>query len=437
MRNYATQMEAAKMGIITPEMEIVAAKEEMNVETLREKMALGEVIIPANMNHKALSPEGVGSGLRTKINVNLGVSGDLRDYEMEMKKVDLALEMKAEAIMDLSNYGKTNEFRRKLIEKSPAMIGTVPMYDAIGYLEKDLLEISAQDFLKVIEAHAREGVDFMTIHAGINRRAVEAFKRDKRIMNIVSRGGSLLFAWMEMTGNENPFYEYYDDVLDILRKYDVTISLGDALRPGCLADSSDAGQISELVELGNLTKRAWEKDVQVMVEGPGHMAMDEIAANMKMEKRLCHNAPFYVLGPLVTDIAPGYDHITSAIGGAIAAASGADFLCYVTPAEHLRLPDIDDVKEGIMASKIAAHAADIAKGVPHARDLDNQMARARHKMDWDEMFSVALDKEKPRRYFESTPPSERHTCSMCGKMCAVRTTNMILEGKKVEFCSEK
>ena len=256
-------------------------------------------------------------------------------------------------------------------------------------------------------------------------------------MNIVSRGGSLLFAWMMMTGNENPFFEYYDEVLEILREYDVTISLGDALRPGCLADASDAAQISELIELGNLTKRAWEKDVQVMVEGPGHMAMNEIAANMIMEKKICHGAPFYVLGPLVTDIAPGYDHITSAIGGAIAAASGADFLRYVTPAEHLRLPDVDDVKEGIIASKIAAHAADIAKGVKGARDIDDKMAAARHKMDWDEMFEIALDGEKARRFFEQTPPADRHTCSMCGKMCAVRTTNMILEGKEVKFCSEK
>ena len=280
-------------------------------------------------------------------------------------------------------------------------------------------------------------MDFVTIHAGITKRVIESFKREKRTMNIVSRGGSLLFAWMEMTGNENPFYEYFDDVCEILAKYDVTISLGDAMRPGCLEDASDGGQISELIELGQLTKRAWEHNVQVMIEGPGHMAMNEIAANMVMEKRICHNAPFYVLGPLVTDIFPGYDHITSAIGGAIAAANGADFLCYVTPAEHLRLPDVDDVKEGIIASKIAAHAADIAKGVPGATDIDNKMARARHKVDWDEMFKYAVDPDKARAYFESTPPADRHTCSMCGKMCAVRTTNMILEGKKVEFCTEK
>ena len=435
--NYKTQMEAAKAGFITEAMKAVAEKEYRTPEEIRDLVAKGQVAIPANVNHKSLSPEGIGGGLRTKINVNLGISGDCKNYDMEFDKVKMAIDMGAEAIMDLSNYGKTNTFRTQLIEMSPAMIGTVPMYDAIGYLEKDLLEITAKDFLRVGEAHAKEGVDFMTIHAGLNRRAVEALKRDKRKMNIVSRGGSLLFAWMEMTGNENPFYEYYDEVLDILREYDVTISLGDALRPGCIDDSTDGGQISELIELGALTERAWAKDVQVMVEGPGHMAMNEIEANMKLQKRICHGAPFYVLGPLVSDIFPGYDHITSAIGGAIAAASGADFLCYVTPAEHLRLPDVNDVKEGIVASKIAAHAADIAKNIPHARDLDNKMAEARHKLDWDEMFNIAYDGEKARRYFETVPPKDRHSCSMCGKMCAVRTTNMILEGKKVEFCSEK
>ncbi|WP_394925577.1 phosphomethylpyrimidine synthase ThiC [uncultured Robinsoniella sp.] len=437
MRAYYTQMEAAKKGIVTPQIETVAAKEKVEVLKLMELVASGQVAIPANVHHTSLSPEGIGSGLRTKINVNLGISGDSKDYEREFKKVQMAIDFGAEAIMDLSNYGKTHDFREKLIEMSPAMIGSVPMYDAIGYLEKDLMEITAKDFLRVVEAHAQEGVDFVTIHAGLNRRAVESFRRAGRKMNIVSRGGSLLFAWMEMTGNENPFYEFYDEVLDILREHDVTISIGDALRPGCIADSSDAGQIAELIEIGNLTKWAWEKDVQVLVEGPGHMAMDEIAANMKMEKRICHNAPFYVLGPLVTDIAPGYDHITSAIGGAIAAANGADFLCYVTPAEHLRLPDVNDVREGIVASKIAAHAADIAKGIKGARDIDNRMAEARHKMDWDEMFDIAIDGKKAKEYFESTPPADRHTCSMCGKMCAVRTTNMILEGKKVEFCTEK
>ena len=437
MRNYATQMDAAKRGIVTPEIETVARKENRPVEFIMERVAKGTIAIPANINHKSLSAEAVGDGTRVKINVNLGISGDCKDYEMELRKVRMAMDMGAESIMDLSNYGKTNTFRKQLIDMSPAMIGTVPMYDAIGYLEKDLLEITAQDFLRVVEAHAQEGVDFMTIHAGINRRAVEAFMREGRKLHIVSRGGSLLFAWMQMTGNENPFFEYYDDVLDILRRYDVTISLGDALRPGCIDDASDAGQISELIELGNLAKRAWDKDVQVMIEGPGHMAMNEIAANMQMEKRICHGAPFYVLGPLVTDIAPGYDHITSAIGGAIAAQAGANFLCYVTPAEHLRLPDENDVREGIVASKIAAHAADIALGLPGARDRDNAMAEARHKLDWPAQFALALDPEKAQRFYEQVPPTERHTCSMCGKMCAVRTTNMILEGKKVEFCSEK
>ncbi|GAA0076808.1 phosphomethylpyrimidine synthase ThiC [Clostridium sp. CTA-5] len=431
--NYKTQMEAAKKGIVTKEMKMVASKENISEEKLIKLVAEGKIVIPANVNHKSLSPEGIGDGLRTKVNVNLGISGDSIDYCREMEKVKLAIDFGAEAIMDLSNYGKTQEFRTKLIEKSPAMIGTVPMYDAVGYLEKDLLDIKAEDFLNVVRQHAKQGVDFVTIHAGINKRTISLFKEDKRRMNIVSRGGSLLFAWMEMTGNENPFYEYYDELLEILREYDVTISLGDAMRPGCLDDSTDAGQVAELIELGLLTKRAWEKDVQVMIEGPGHMAMNEIAANMQIEKRLCHGAPFYVLGPLVTDIAPGYDHITSAIGGAIAATHGANFLCYVTPAEHLRLPDLSDVREGIIASKIAAHAADIANGLPGARDRDNKMADARQKLDWEEMFKIAIDGEKAKEYFESVPPEDKHSCSMCGKMCAVRTTNRILNGEKVEL----
>ena len=431
MREYKTQMEAAKRGIITPEMKTVAEKENVSDDIIMKKVAAGTVAIPCNVNHKSISAEGIGEGLRTKINVNLGISGDCIDYSNEMEKVRLSIEYGVESIMDLSNYGKTHDFRQALIDMSPAMIGTVPMYDAVGYLEKELADITAQEFLDVVRAHAEEGVDFMTIHAGINRRAIEAFKREGRLTNIVSRGGSLLFAWMEMTGNENPFYEYYDEVLDILREYDVTISIGDALRPGSIHDSSDAAQISELIEIGHLTTRAWEKDVQVMVEGPGHMALNEIQANMILEKRICHGAPFYVLGPLVTDIAPGYDHITSAIGGAIAAASGADFLCYVTPAEHLRLPDLEDVKEGIVASKIAAHAGDIAKGLPGARDIDNRMSDARRRLDWEEMFSLAIDGKKAKEYFESALPADQHSCSMCGKMCAMRTTNRILGGEDV------
>lgn len=431
-----TQIDAARAGICTPEMKAVAAKEYKTPEEIRDAVAKGIIAIPANVNHTTLDPEGVGEGLRTKVNVNLGISGDLMDEEMELEKARITLELGAEGIMDLSNHGKTREFRRKLLAMSSAMIGTVPMYDAIGYLEKPLIGITAQDFLDVIRAHAEDGVDFVTVHAGMNRRVIESFKETGRLMNIVSRGGSLIFAWMEATGNENPFYEHYDEVLEILHEYDVTISIGDAMRPGCTYDASDAGQIAELIEIGKLTKRAWDAGVQVMVEGPGHMALDEIAANMKMEKRLCHNAPFYVLGPLVTDIAPGYDHITAAIGGAVAASSGADFLCYVTPAEHLRLPDANDVREGLVATKIAAHAADIAKGIPHARDIDNRMSDARRRVDWEEMFSLALDPEKPRKYFESAPPSNEGTCTMCGKMCAVRTVNTIMDGLVIDLGDE-
>ena len=430
---YLTQMQAARAGVVTAQMRVVAAKEGRDPEWLRAKIAIGEVALPANIHHETLSPQGVGAGLRTKINVNLGISGDSPDYERELSKARLALRMGAESIMDLSNCGKTSAFRRALIAESPAMIGTVPMYDAVGYLEKDLLDITARDFLRVVEAHALEGVDFVTIHAGINRRAIEAFRRSARLTNIVSRGGSLLFAWMELTGNENPFYEYYDEVLEILRAHDVTVSLGDAMRPGSVNDSTDAAQVQELIELGALTERAWARDVQVMVEGPGHMALSEIQANVLLQKRLCHNAPFYVLGPLVTDIAPGYDHITSAIGGAVAGAAGADFLCYVTPAEHLRLPDLADVKEGIVAAKIAAHAADIAKGLAGARDADNKMSDARRRVDWEEMFALAIDPEKAREYHESLPPAEQQTCSMCGKMCAMKTVNRILAGEKVEL----
>ena len=431
-----TQIDAARQGIITDAMKRVAEKERKAPEEIRARVAAGTIAIPANINHKNLDPEGVGTGLRTKVNVNLGVSGDLIDPEVELEKVRVALELGAEGIMDLSNHGKTQEFRKQLLEMAPVMIGTVPMYDAIGYLEKALISITPQDFLDVVRRHAEDGVDFVTIHAGMNRRVIESFKETGRLMNIVSRGGSLIFAWMEATGNENPFYEYYDDVLEILHEYDVTISIGDAMRPGCGYDATDAGQIAELIEIGKLTKRAWDAGVQVMVEGPGHMAIDEIAANMKLQKRLCHDAPFYVLGPLVTDIAPGYDHITAAIGGAVAASSGADFLCYVTPAEHLRLPDVNDVREGLVATKIAAHAADIAKGIPGARDRDNRMSDARRRFDWEEMFDLALDPVKPREYFESAPPTNEESCTMCGKMCAVRTVNTIMDGLVIDLGDE-
>lgn len=431
--NYTTQMDAAKKGIITKEMTIVADKEKMDVELLRNLVAEGKVAIPANKNHKNLDPEGVGEGLRTKINVNLGISKDCPNCERELEKVKTALDMKAEAIMDLSNYGKTEGMRKKIVDMSTAMLGTVPIYDAVGFYDKELRDITAQEFLDVVDKHGRDGVDFITIHAGLNRETAETVKRNRRLTHIVSRGGSLLFAWMELNNKENPFYEYYDELLDICAKYDMTISLGDALRPGSINDSTDAGQIKELITLGELTKRAWEKNVQVIIEGPGHMALNEIKTNMQLQKKLCHGAPFYVLGPLVTDIAPGYDHITSAIGGAIAATYGADFLCYVTPAEHLRLPDLDDMREGIIASKIAAHAADVAKGIKGARDWDNAMSKARADLDWEAMFGLALDEEKARRYRKESSPHDEESCTMCGKMCSMRTMKKILSGEDLNI----
>ena len=318
MRNYTTQMDAARRGIITPEMKAVAAKEYRTEEEIRDLVAKGQVAICANKLHTCIDPNGVGSMLRTKINVNLGVSRDCKDYDIEMQKVMAAVDMGAEAIMDLSSHGNTQPFRKKLTSECPAMIGTVPVYDSVIHYQRDLATLTAKDFIDVVRLHAQDGVDFVTLHCGITRKTIEQIKQHKRKMNIVSRGGSLVFAWMSMTGEENPFYEYFDEILDICREYDVTISLGDACRPGCLADASDVCQIEELVRLGELTKRAWAKDVQVMVEGPGHMPMDQIEANMKLQQTICMGAPFYVLGPLVTDIAPGYDHITSAIGGAIA-----------------------------------------------------------------------------------------------------------------------
>ena len=433
MREYATQMKAAKKGIVTPEMEAVAAKEYRTPEEIRQWVAEGRVAICANRLHKCLDPNGVGSMLRTKINVNLGVSRDCKDYNVEMQKVMAAVEMGAEAIMDLSSHGDTQPFRRKLTAECPAMIGTVPIYDSVIHYQRDLATLTARDFIEVIRLHAQDGVDFVTLHCGITRRTIDQIRAQKRKMNIVSRGGSLVFAWMSMTGQENPFYEYFDEILDICREYDVTISLGDACRPGCLADASDVCQIEELVRLGELTRRAWAKDVQVMVEGPGHMPRDQIEDNMKFQQALCHGAPFYVLGPLVTDIAPGYDHITAAIGGAMAAAAGAAFLCYVTPAEHLALPNVEDVKQGIMASRIAAHAADIAKKVPHARDADDAMAEARRTFDWEKQWECSLDPETARAIRASRAPEQEDSCSMCGKFCAVRSMNKALSGEYIDI----
>lgn len=435
MEAYTTQMDAARKNIITPQIKTVAEKEHMPAERLMKLVAEGKVAVCANKNHTCLDPEGIGSMLRTKINVNLGVSRDCKDYDIEMKKVMSAVNLGAEAIMDLSSHGDTRPFRRKLTHECPAMIGTVPVYDSVIHYQRDLGDLSAKDFIDVIRLHAEDGVDFVTLHCGITRKTIEQIRNHKRKMNIVSRGGSLVFAWMSMTGEENPFYEYYDDILDICEKYDVTISLGDACRPGCLADATDVCQIEELVRLGELTRRAWAHNVQVMVEGPGHVPLNQVAANMEIQKSICMGAPFYVLGPLVTDIAPGYDHITGAIGGAVAAMNGAAFLCYVTPAEHLALPNIEDVKQGIIASKIAAHAADIAKGIPGAQDIDDRMADARRALDWDAQFTCALDPETAKEIRDSRKPEDDHsdTCSMCGKFCAVRSMNKALAGEHIDI----
>ena len=433
-----TQIDFARAGQITPQMKEVAEREHRDPEYIRERVADGRIAIPANIVHikKGMRAFGVGEGLSTKVNVNLGISGDKADAAEEWKKVKIAEDFGADAIMDLSNSGKTRQFRQQLIDETPLMVGTVPMYDAIGYMEKPLVKLTKDDLLEVVRAHAEDGVDFMTIHCGINKSVIKTFKETGRLMNIVSRGGSLLFGWMEVTGNENPFYEFYDEVLEICHEYDVTISLGDSCRPGCLYDSNAATETAEMIELGKLCKRAWAAGVQVMVEGPGHMALDEIAANMKLQKRLCHNAPFYVLGPLVTDIGVGYDHITAAIGGAISASSGADFLCYVTPAEHLCLPNAQDVLDGLMATKIAAHAADIAKKVPHARDMDDKMGQARRKLDWDAMWKCALDPVTGKKRYEESPAATEGTCTMCGKMCAVRTVNKVFEGTTIDLGME-
>jgi phosphomethylpyrimidine synthase len=407
----------------------VLADEKIHESDLVARMAEGRIVIPANRNHPNLIAKGIGTGLTTKINVNLGVSEDCCNVEAELNKVRRSIELKADAIMDLSTFGDTRAFRRRTVEISPVMIGTVPVYDAVARYGKEVASISVDDFFDVVRIHAEDGVDFMTIHAGLTQTAVQRLRTNPRLTHVVSRGGSLLLDWMVTNGRENPFYEHFDRLLDLCRQYDVTLSLGDGLRPGSLRDATDAAQIQELIILGELTKRCWEADVQVMIEGPGHVPLNEVVANMQIEKKLCHGAPFYVLGPIVTDVAPGYDHITSAIGGALAATYGADFLCYVTPAEHLRPPDADDMKEGIIASRIAAHAADVAKGIPGAIDWDNAMSQARKDLDWTKMFDLAMDPEKAKAYRASSKPIDQEVCTMCGDLCAVKRSRKILEGR--------
>lgn len=421
-----TQLEAARDKGITPEMEMAAKDEGVSAEYIRQGIESGTIVLPHNRLHTSIHPYAIGGGLRTKMNVNLGISSDTHEYEMEKSKAQMAWGLKAEAIMDLSCFGETAPFRRWLVENSPSAIGTVPMYDVKGVLYKGLKDMTADDLFSVVERHAQDGVDFMTIHAGITRETSGHILRNKRITNLVSRGGSILFAWMYMHGKENPFYEQFDRLLDILREYDVTLSLGDACRSGCGHDSTDAVQVSELIILGELVLRARAKGVQVMVEGPGHMPISDIEMNMRLAKKLCHGAPLYVLGPIVTDVAPGYDHITAAIGGTLAATCGADFLCYVTPAEHLRLPDLSDVREGIIASKIACHAADLARGVSNADKWDEAMSQARRKADFKQMIPLALDPDKARRYRESSLPENENTCTMCGSMCPIKLLSDIL-----------
>lgn len=419
----ATQMQQAREGKITEAMKIVAVDEKIDAETIRERVAKGSIAICANINHKALRPCGVGEDLSTKVNANIGTSSSFPDIEPELAKLDEAVKCGAHAVMDLSTGDHIDVSRQRIIEHSPIMVGTVPLYEATVRAIKEhgaVVEMTDDDILQTIEKQAKDGADFMTLHCGVTLEAINRMREQGRVMDVVSRGGSFITGWMLHNEQENPLYTHYDDILDICEKYDVTISLGDGLRPGCLADATDRAQLTELINLGGLVDRAWKRGVQVMVEGPGHVPYDQIAANMKLEKSLCRNAPFYVLGPLVTDVAPGYDHITAAIGGTLAAASGADFLCYVTPAEHLALPTIEDVHTGVIASRIAAHAADIVKGVPGAKEWDRRMAEARKVLDWKAQLELAIDPETAKAKRGARNAADEEACSMCGDYCAVK-----------------
>ena len=423
---HMTQLEQAQKGIITNEMKQTALQEGLEPGYIRSSIVDGTVIITKNKRRKSIEPLAIGKGLRTKINANIGTSQDRVSLKQELEKLHTAVNAGADAVMDLSTGGQVDEIRKAIIKESPVPVGTVPIYQAV--LEavrkgKSLVELEADEIFDIIEKHAEDGVDFITVHCGVTRRSIEHIKKEGRLMGIVSRGGALTAEWMNFNKKENPLFENYDRLLKIAKEYDMVLSLGDGLRPGCLADATDRGQIEELVSLGELAQKAVAEGVQVMIEGPGHMPIPQIEANILLQKRLCHGAPFYVLGPLVTDIAPGYDHITSAIGGAIAGAAGADFLCYVTPSEHLRLPTIEDVKEGVIASKIAAHAADIAKGVRGAMNRDIQMAKARKSLNWDEQIRLSLDPERARLLRESSPPADKQVCTMCGSLCAIKVSN--------------
>jgi len=421
-----TLLTRARNGEVPPEIVRAAAEERVSPESLRDSVAAGRAVIPRNRLRKSIRPVAVGAGLRVKVNANVGSSRDRADVSLEMEKMRVAVAAGADAVMDLSTGGPIDTIRRAILAECPVPVGTVPVYQAAADAAgkgKSWVELSPDDFFEGIEKQAKDGVDFMTVHCGVTRAALDRLVGEGRRLDIVSRGGSLLAEWMSYNGKENPFFEQYDRLVEICRAYDITISLGDGLRPGCLSDATDRAQVHELMTLGELTDRAWAKNVQVMIEGPGHVPLHQIAANVQLQKRLCHGAPFYVLGPLVTDIAPGYDHITSAIGGALAAWSGADFLCYVTPSEHLRLPPVEDVREGVIASRIAAHAADIARGIPGAMDRDNRMAEARQRLDWRAQIELSIDPERARAMRGgSLPSADESACTMCADLCAIKTS---------------
>ncbi len=427
-----TQMDEARKGVITKEMRTVAREEGVPSKWLREKIGSGRIVIPANRNHRGVKPIGIGEGLRIKVNTNLGTSSDHIDLEEELKKLEVSIQAGTDTVMDLSTGGEIASIRREILKHSPIPVGTVPIYQAAVEAvkkRKALTKMRADDLFDVIEDQAEEGVDFITVHCGVTRSSVERLRRDPRIMGVVSRGGSFLVEWMIYNDRENPLYEHFDRLLAICKKHDVTLSLGDGLRPGCLADATDRPQVEETIILGELTERAWAEDVQVMIEGPGHVPLDQIEANIILQKRLCKGAPFYVLGPLVTDISPGYDHITCAIGGAIAGKAGADFLCYVTPSEHLKLPSVEDVREGVIATRIAGHAADIARGNKKAFQRDLEMSKARKKFDWQRQVELSIDPEKAKRYHEEGRSGAEDVCTMCGEFCAMKRVKDFLQNR--------
>jgi phosphomethylpyrimidine synthase len=425
-----TQLEYARQGMITEAMEKSAASEGVSAEIIRLGLADGNIVITQNVKHRTIAPLAIGKGLRTKVNANVGTSKDHMNVEEELEKVRVAIEAGADTIMDLSTGSAIDETRQAVIKASTVPVGTVPIYQAAIEMPakkmRPMVEMTADDLFEVIERHGEHGVDFITVHCGVTQNSVEKIKKEGRLMGVVSRGGAILVEWMNYNKKENPLFEQYDRLLEIAKAFDMTLSLGDGLRPGCLADATDRGQIQELILLGELTERAWANGVQVMIEGPGHVPLDQIEANVLLQKRICHGAPFYVLGPLVTDIAPGYDHITGAIGGAIAARAGADFLCYVTPSEHLRLPTIEDVREGVIASRIAGHAADIARGLKGAMEMDCRMARARRALNWQEQIQLSIDPQRARKLRESSMPKESDVCTMCGELCAIKKVSKLL-----------